>query len=558
MTRDNAEKITTEYMKPIYGFALKRCANTQDAEDLTQEICLKVFRSMSMRNDIEIVSKFVWTVAHNALANYYRGKQSGGIGICIDDLSELLPSDDDVPEHIIRDETESRLHREIAYLSKLQRKIVIAYYYENKKQDKIAMELGIPLGTVKWHLFEAKKDLKKGLETMRTSRELKFNPIRFTIMGLSGSVGTMGGTSNFFRSILSQNIAYCVLRQAKTINEIADCLGVSPVYVESEAEFLEEYGFLRKKDNKYLANMLIEEPNEDAKTIVKLQEEMYSKAAAIFANELFNELLSDDILNSEGIICAQTDKLLSMTSSEKADRNFILWSLIPYIAALSGENLMDNTISFDEVATIRPDGAKNIAYAGFEAADGPQQKYFDSMLKWCGPCWNSNDKYTLWLIDSEWSEKRVNDNYQITVKRDLSLLGHFLEDEPLSKDEYAYLIEKGYLKTTGETDGLFKAALQIIWIKDIETKQKLISIGDKIKKKCKSEFDRLKAPFIKAVLDNTPEQLKKMQAYGLQYIFFADGWFLLYCMKELVNNGKLKLPTEEQKLSLTTIIVPNK
>lgn len=48
-----------------------------------------------------------------------------------------------------------------------------------------------------------------------------------------------------------------------------------------------------------------------------------------------------------------------------------------------------------------------------------------------------------------------------------------------------------------------------------------------------------------------------MKAYGLQYTFHADGWFLLYCAKELVNNGKLQLPTEEQKKVLTTLIAPN-
>ena len=42
MKRERAEKLTTEYLKAIYGFALKRCANLQDAEDLTQEIVLKV------------------------------------------------------------------------------------------------------------------------------------------------------------------------------------------------------------------------------------------------------------------------------------------------------------------------------------------------------------------------------------------------------------------------------------------------------------------------------------------------------------------------------------
>ena len=67
----------------------------------------------------------------------------------------------------------------------------------------------------------------------------------------------------------------------------------------------------------------------------------------------------------------------------------------------------------------------------------------------------------------------------------------------------------------------------------------------------------MKESFVKAVLNETPKHLHKMQKFGLQYMFFADSWFILHCMKELVNNGKLKLPTEEQKKSLTTMIVPN-
>ena len=51
-----------------------------------------------------------------------------------------------------------RLQTEIAYLSKLQRRIFSEYYFENRKQTDIAIELGIPFGTVKWHLFESKKN----------------------------------------------------------------------------------------------------------------------------------------------------------------------------------------------------------------------------------------------------------------------------------------------------------------------------------------------------------------------------------------------------------------
>lgn len=61
---------------------------------------------------------------------------------------------------------------------------------------------------------------------------------------------------------------------------------------------------------------------------------------------------------------------LTLTESYRADDNFLLWSLIPYIAALSGENLMDKSISFDEAATLRPDGGLSKEEYAFLAENG--------------------------------------------------------------------------------------------------------------------------------------------------------------------------------------------
>ncbi len=181
MDRREAERITEEFLKPIFGFALKRCASLQDAEDLTQDIVLKAFRILLVRDDIEDAGKFIWTIAHNELNNYYRdNKHKSFIGISIDEVTETLSNgDSDISSELIERETTAKLQSEIAYLSKLQRRIVIAHYYESKKQADIAKELDIPIGTVKWHLFEAKKNLKRGMETMRISSELKFNPVKF-------------------------------------------------------------------------------------------------------------------------------------------------------------------------------------------------------------------------------------------------------------------------------------------------------------------------------------------------------------------------------------------
>ena len=57
MKRQDAEKIITEYLGPIFGFALKRCKSVQDAEDLSQEIVLRAFRALLIKDDIDTPRK---------------------------------------------------------------------------------------------------------------------------------------------------------------------------------------------------------------------------------------------------------------------------------------------------------------------------------------------------------------------------------------------------------------------------------------------------------------------------------------------------------------------
>lgn len=552
MKKQEAERIAEQFLKPVFGFAAKRCRSLQDAEDLTQEIVMKAFHTLLRRDDIEDVSRFVWTIAHNSLSNYYRDNRQNFIGVPIEEIAETLCSQGfDVADDLVMRETVQKLQSEIAYLSKLQRRIVIAYYYENKKQSEIAEELRVPVGTVKWHLFEAKKDLKKGLETMRKPGELKFNPIRFDLCGTNGSVGSKGDNGNFFRSALSQNITYVVWKEAKSVNQIAETLGVSPVYVESEAEYLEEYGFLKRCGDKYLCNILIDEMTAG---LIRLHDEMYEKAAKIFANELYDELLVSDIWDDPNITGGYTGDAADRSGCQK-DKNFFLWALIPYIAARSGEALCDTAVSFEDAATLRPDGGQNICYASVFNQEAEPLQYLDSMRQWCGPCWNSSEGLTLWQIDSEWSAKRIDDVYHVEAQKTLTLLKHRKNDDMLSREECAYLVERGILKTISNPDGTSGTVYQCICIEGAETNRSLISIGDRIKERHCGELEALRRTYVNAVLKETPEHLRTMQKFGMQFIFFSDGWFILYCLKELVNGGRLKLPTQEQKKALTSIVI---
>ena len=100
MRKPEVEAVLESCMKPVLGFALKRCRTAEDAEDLSQEIILKVYRTLLLRDDVEDVERFVWTVAHNTLCNYYRDTARNRIGIPLEEIGDVpaLPpeeADDD-------------------------------------------------------------------------------------------------------------------------------------------------------------------------------------------------------------------------------------------------------------------------------------------------------------------------------------------------------------------------------------------------------------------------------------------------------------------------------
>ncbi len=533
MGNRDMETVLEPYLKPVLGFALKRCRTAEDAEDLSQEILLRVYRTLLLRDDVEDMDRYVWTVAHNTLCNYYRDASRSRVGIPLEEIGDVpaFPAEESEDNR----ETVDRLKKEIAYLSEMQRKIVIAYYIDHRKQEQIAREFGIPVGTVKWHLLEAKKELKKGMEKMREPGDLKYNPVEFAGYGINGSFGEKD-IFDMFRSPLVQNICFCVRDSWKTVNEIADEMGVSPVYVSGEAAYLAEYGFLKERNGKYLADMLINVP--DMK-LQRMETDMYNAAADLFAGTLYDALVSGGLMDSPALTCAW-----------KNDRNFLLWALIPWIAACSGDTMMENRVSFEEAATVRKDGGINIFHAYIK---GEMPEDYVTMNQWFGPCWNGNGKHILWQVGSEWSEnlrERIV-SYEGEENRILALYERE-QEEKLSLDDYAWLAERGQIVPGGEGG----AEWQMVVLKDQRIREDLLDIGIKIREENEAEFRKLRETYTKAALQDLPAQMKKMKQYELQYLFCSDGRFIYQCLKNLVNSGKLTPPQEKQRKAMSTLLIP--
>jgi hypothetical protein len=136
------------------------------------------------------------------------------------------------------------------------------------------------------------------------------------------------------------------------------------------------------------------------------------------------------------------------------------------------------------------------------------------MKNWCGPMWNKGDYQMMWQIDSEWSNRAPVKERNIPEEQERTItLLNWEKHNLLSKHDYAWLAERGYIKTNGDYDGHFKSAWQIVVLASNEIRDKLLAIGERIKVKYQTEFYALKAPYAEAVLESVPAHLRNVKEH---------------------------------------------
>lgn len=539
-----AGKFIEENLSLIFSFVCKRVSNQEDQQDVTQEICLNLYESLCLK-EIREPEHYMWVVAKHCLANYYRRK-SREIGMTEPQMqNDRADMQDGILERLVKDENVQRLRKEIAYLSKMQRNVLVQYYFEGRRQSEIAENLHLPLGTVKWHLNAAKQELRKGMEIMREQKTLNFAPVYFSHIGMSGSTGEQGAASNMFRSTLSQNIVYASYHEAHTVNELADILAVSPVYVESELEYLEEMQLVCRQGKKYLANILIEEPKEEQ--LLKKQE-LYEKISERIATKTWEYLEKMKLWERPEI-------------GGNKDKNMVMWAIIPYLMAWQERTTPEKEeqkkgLTFEEVAALRPDGGRNLIQATIKTPFADRYLEERGMTSFVGPCWNERqfekgDSICLWLVDGKWSAKRVTEHYGgPNIWQDLALLYRFCKGEKLPSEDYAFLCQKNYIRKEGQS---FVCNLPILY--EGELRDELLATVNGIKEEVLQQFEGEIAAYKQEILQQVPKQVRPQQQFYLQQMFGCDPWLVLYTLNDLQNSGKLSTPDKWQRQAVSQLLV---
>ncbi|PKM62850.1 MAG: RNA polymerase subunit sigma-24 [Firmicutes bacterium HGW-Firmicutes-21] len=534
MKKQEADRIITEYTKKLFGFALSKTGNISQAEELASLIILEVYTTLLNRENIANINGYIYRISQNVYARFIdEAKRS--MHLSLDEVT--IPAENDFADDIIQGETYRLLRSEITYLSRTQREIVVLHYYDKLKLDEISKRLSIPLGTVKWHLYEAKNSLKERLNCMRTKGNLGVKPIEFCSMGHSGSPGSMGDTSDFLKKRLTQNIAYAAYHEAKTINEIAEELGVSPLFIEDEVAVLEEYGFMDKvSGGKFLTNILI---IESTKEICEQEHVLNNKYAKIVC-EKYVPLLFETMRDYK-------EKEIYIPDN---DFNYLMWSVITYAI---GYKLVRH-VDYDSFSIKRKDGGDYIAIADMEMDFKVSFDWF--LYGACGDMTRVSEKYPMnaWQLDTYYDSR--SGGWRDSLTSDYEFLYEFitgaLKKEECQIEKFQRLYKKGYL-----LNNINKDEVNVVIIKDggknWMTNNKLANILPavtdeliEIGKEFDDEMYRLKKVMFPAHM----QKLCKARTNNC----LSSNSVRTRVLEQLLASGMLKQPTEKQKHGLNTIM----
>ncbi len=149
----------------VYSLAYRFTHNCEDAYDISQEVFIKVFRSLSKLKDSSAFDAWLRRVTVNACMDHLRRRRNDHQAL--DDFPYLdyeFPAGGGhaLPDRPIENNELRRvIARAVEQLPKRQKKVFILRHYEGLSLKEIAKTLNCSLGTVKAHLFRATRRLRK-------------------------------------------------------------------------------------------------------------------------------------------------------------------------------------------------------------------------------------------------------------------------------------------------------------------------------------------------------------------------------------------------------------
>ncbi len=163
------------YTRKIYNLCYRFTGRSQDAEDLTQEVFIKVFQTLRSYDPVQ-GAFLTWLnrVARNHLVDHYRRTKKDRLTSSLDEelttLAEKPSAEQGPGGRIASREAKEQLQVALNQLSPDLREAVILRDLHDFDYQEIAQILGVPEGTVKSRINRGRLELASVLKRMEGMR----------------------------------------------------------------------------------------------------------------------------------------------------------------------------------------------------------------------------------------------------------------------------------------------------------------------------------------------------------------------------------------------------
>ncbi|MEU1946842.1 MULTISPECIES: RNA polymerase sigma factor SigE [unclassified Streptomyces] len=189
------EEIVSTHSARVYRLAYRLTGNQHDAEDLTQEVFVRVFRSLSTYTP-GTFEGWLHRITTNLFLDMVRRRQRIRFDALGEDAAERLPSREPSPQQHFNDtHFDADVQQALDTLAPEFRAAVVLCDIEGLSYEEIAATLGVKLGTVRSRIHRGRSHLRKALQhrapAARTGQQHEVASVapRVTAPRLSGEVG---------------------------------------------------------------------------------------------------------------------------------------------------------------------------------------------------------------------------------------------------------------------------------------------------------------------------------------------------------------------------------
>lgn len=165
------KKLCSQHQHRVYTFAYYYLGNREDAEDVTQEVLIRLWEN-GQQVEGEGLPAWITRVTRNACLDALRKRRNARtLGSAEDNeetLARVASTGPDPGQLAEVAELRQRLDQALALLPELQRSILILREIQGRDYEEISAALGLPLNTMKVYLHRGRQRLR---EVLKMSQE---------------------------------------------------------------------------------------------------------------------------------------------------------------------------------------------------------------------------------------------------------------------------------------------------------------------------------------------------------------------------------------------------